>query len=101
MTDLNKLMEEVLAEDPEAQAEYERLEPRFELAGALVSLRQARGLTQAQLAKLACTSQSAVAMIEGGQRDPSFRTVKKLFKALHADIELVDIESRRSLWAAV
>ncbi len=97
MTDLDKLIEKALAEDPEAREEYEKLGPRFELAGALVELRQARSLTQARLAELAATSQSAIAMIESGRRDPSFSTLQKIVRALGAEIDLVDINSKMKL----
>lgn len=97
MTELDELIEKALAEDPEAKAEYERLGPRFELAGALVELRQARGLTQKKVAEVAETSQSAVAMIESGRRDPSFGTLQRIVRALDAEIDLVDSKSKIKL----
>jgi ribosome-binding protein aMBF1 (putative translation factor) len=46
---LDELKAEVL-QDPEIQAEYERLRPEFELAETIIAARTAQGLTQAELA---------------------------------------------------
>lgn len=58
----------------------------YELPERLNYLRQLRGLTQARLAKKAQVSQSTVAQIEKGKKDPSISTLKKIAKAL--DVEL-------------
>ena len=46
-----------LIKDPEFRKEYEVLEPEYRLAAALIRLRLAKGLTQAQLAALLNTKQ--------------------------------------------
>ncbi|MDO7785828.1 helix-turn-helix domain-containing protein [Desulforamulus aquiferis] len=52
------------------------------LAKNLKHFREAKGLSQNQLAKNAGMAQSAVHFIENGKRDPGTRTLQKLAKAL-------------------
>jgi len=62
---------------------------RFTLSERIKYLRQKRDLTQAQLAKLALISQSTVAQIESGDKDPSFTTLLKLSQALDCHIAVL------------
>lgn len=57
------------------------------------SLRVATGLSQSALARLVRTSQSAVAMIEAGFRNPSYALLVRISKALGVTMpHLVDVE---------
>ncbi len=67
-------------------------------------IRRALGLTQAQLAKRAGVSQSAVAKIERGTTSPSYEVVRRLFECLEAEraekervATIADVRSRRIL----
>ena len=62
---------------------------RFTLSERIKYLRQKRDLTQAQLAKLAQISQSTVAQIESGDKDPSLTTLLKLSGALDCHIAVL------------
>ncbi len=55
---------------------------RFELPQRITYLRERRNLTQADLAKAAGVSQSTIAHIENGKKDPSLSTLKKIAEAL-------------------
>jgi len=64
--------------------------------------RRALGLTQAQLAKRAGVSQSAVAKIERGTTHPSYEVVRRLFECLNAEravkervATVADVRTRR------
>ena len=59
---------------------------RFTLSERIKYLRGKRELTQAELAKIAHISQSTVAQIENGDKDPSFTTLLKLSTALDCHI---------------
>ena len=59
---------------------------QYALPDRLKYLRERRKLTQTELAKKANVSQSTIAQIESGKKDPSIATVKKIAKAL--DIHL-------------
>src|ERR1017187_6990338 len=48
-----------------------------------------RGLTQAGLAKLAKVSQSTIAQIEKGKKDPSISAVKRIAQALDVHIAVL------------
>jgi transcriptional regulator with XRE-family HTH domain len=50
-------------------------------AALLMAIRRRRGLTQAELAKRAGTSQPVVSAYEHGRRDPSISTLRRLVEA--------------------
>ncbi len=77
-----------LIKDPEFKKEYEALEPEYRLAAALIRLRLAKGLTQAQLAALLNTKQESIARLESGSSLPSLSTVKRVADALDAELEI-------------
>lgn len=62
---------------------------RFTLSERLKYLRQRRELTQSQLAKKAKVSQSTIAQIESGDKDPSFSTLMNLAEALDCHIAVL------------
>ena len=53
----------------------------MEPASLIKAVRRRRGLTQAQLAEQAGTSQPVVSAYEHGRRDPTYRTLRKLVEA--------------------
>lgn len=57
-------------------------------ASLLVSVRRRRGLTQADLARRAGTSQPVVSAYERGHRDPSYATLRRLVAAAGERLEL-------------
>ncbi|MDI3342087.1 MAG: helix-turn-helix transcriptional regulator [Sphaerobacter sp.] len=68
--------------DPAFRAARERNRRAAELAEAIIGVRLAAGLTQAELAELLGTTQSAVARWENGTVLPSMATVLKLLDVL-------------------
>lgn len=73
-----------LLEDPEVRQAYDELEPAYQIA----RLRIARGLTQAQLAKLVGTKQPSIARLESGTSQPSVAFLQKVAAALGARLEV-------------
>ena len=57
------------------------------IAGQVATQRKARGLSQAELAELTATTQSAIARLESGGRPPRIDTLLRIAEAL--DCELV------------
>jgi transcriptional regulator with XRE-family HTH domain len=55
---------------------------KFDLASRVKYLRGRRELSQAQLARASGISQSTIAQIESGRKDPSMTTLKKICGAL-------------------
>ena len=62
----------------------------------LVVTREKAGLTQAQLASRAGTSQAAVARYESGRVSPSFSTLKRLVRAAGANLVLEIVKAPAS-----
>src|SRR5437660_4711331 len=52
-------------------------------------LRERRNFTQAELAKLSKVSQSTIAQIEKGKKDPSISTLKKIAQALDVNLAVL------------
>jgi DNA-binding phage protein len=62
---------------------------RFDIAGQLLSLRLAAGMTQKQVAERSGISQADVSRYERGVGNPTQSTIEALAHALGAHIELV------------
>jgi transcriptional regulator with XRE-family HTH domain len=65
-----------------------------QIAGQVADRRKERGLSQADLAALVGSTQSAIARLESGGRPPRIDTLLRIANALDADlhIELLDRE---------
>lgn len=74
--------------DPEIRAEYEALAPEFEISNELLKARLRAGLSQAELASLMGTSQSAIARLESGQTLPSTKTLIRFAEATGSKIQV-------------
>ena len=74
--------------DPEVRAGYEKARLGFELGEQVRKLREERGLNQQELARLAGTSQPAIARLEASGVDPRLETLRRLSHALDADLVL-------------
>jgi len=59
-----------------------------EVAGQVAAQRTARGLSQAELAQLTGTTQSAIARLESGRRAPRLDTLQRVANALDCSLEL-------------
>ena len=74
--------------DSEVQAGYAKARLAFELGEQVRRLREERGLSQQELARLVATSQPAIARLEAGGVDPRLETLRRLSDALGADLVL-------------
>lgn len=81
MKTLKDFKRELLA-DQTARAEYEAQSAEFELTRELIAARSRAGLTQGEIAHRMGTTQSVIARLEGGKRQPSIRTVQRYAEAL-------------------
>ena len=64
------------------------------MADKVAERRQARGLSQRELAELVGTTQSAIARLERGGRPPRIDTLLRIADALECDL-VVDLRPRR------
>ena len=92
MTDFDdhyrQVIAEAEAEGPEAIEELRILEDRYRLASDLVGRRLALHMTQQQLAAASGIRQSEISRIEGGNANPTLRTIGALAHALGAELRL-------------
>ena len=77
-----------MLKNPAVKAEYDRLEPEFALASALIGARAKAKLTQAQVARRMGTSQSAVARMESGRKFPSTASLVKYAQAVGRKLQI-------------
>ena len=68
-------------DEPAYREEYERLDPEFELARALIEARAGAGLTQAEVALRMGTTQSVIARLESGRVQSTTATQQRLARA--------------------
>lgn len=81
-TSLDELKAE-LFKNPEFKKEYDSLEEEFQIAKDIIRLRIELNLSQAQLAKMAGTSQPAISRLESGNyKNLTLSFLRKIGKVL-------------------
>ena len=86
----SRLREDI--KDPEFKAHYQEERQALKLAMKIAELREKRGLSQQQLAKLMGTSQQAISRIESGEYEGfTLKTLEKIAEAtgMRVKIEFV------------
>ena len=71
-----------MMKDPEFAAAYAEADAEYSVIEAMLGARIAAGLTQAEVAARAGTTQSAIARLEGGSVSPTVETLRKYAKAV-------------------
>ena len=74
--------------NPEFRAEYEALEPEFQIIRAMLEGRDKLNLTQKDLAKLSGITQADISRLENGNANPSIRTLKKFATAMNMVLDI-------------
>lgn len=69
-------------QDPEYAAEYERLDPVYDIISAITMARAEQNLTQRELAERCGMRQSAFARLESGNANPTLKTLQQVAKGL-------------------
>lgn len=80
-----KSLDEYKAEqlqNPEFAKEYNDIQPEMEVIKALVDARNARNLTQKQLAERTGINQADISKLENGTRNPSINLLKRLAEGM-------------------
>ena len=67
---------------------YVALEPDFTIAHALLQYRSDKDLTQAELAEMIQINRSDLSKLESASANPTLKTLKKIAKALDANLHL-------------
>lgn len=81
MTSYEAFRKELL-NDPEVAAEYEALEPEFDIIRSLMEARISQNMTQKELSERTGITQADISRIENGTRNPSLSMLKRLAKGL-------------------
>ena len=97
-TGLMKWIDDELEADPRLARAVEDLVVEMKLEQQIVALREKRGLTQRQLAKLLGTSQPYVAKLESGRmRNLGVKTLVRCARALGASVTIRMEPMRRAV----
>ena len=83
----NRLREDL--NDPEFKAHYQEERQALKLAMKIAKLREKKGLSQQQMAKLMGTSQQAVSRIESGEYEGfTLKTLEKIAEATGTRVKI-------------
>lgn len=85
--DFNVYKKKVL-KNKKLRAEYDQIQPEFELINALIEARKRKNLTQDELAKRIGTKQSVISRLEIGNANPTLEFLKKMAGALNSRLEI-------------
>ena len=72
--------------DPEIKAEYDRLEPEYQIIQSIIDKRIKKNMSQKQMAAKMGTKQSALSRLESGTYNPSLAFLKKVALALDSKL---------------
>ena len=75
-------------ENPEFKAEWDALEPEFQIIRGIVEGREMNDLTQEQLSKATGIAQADISRLENGTGNPSLRTLKRLAAGMGMKLNL-------------
>lgn len=87
MTSYDKFKAELL-EDPQVKAEYDALEPEFDIIQAMIDARKKQNLTQKELSERTGITQADISRIENGTRNPSLDMIKRLASGMGMRLKL-------------
>lgn len=90
MTDLARLKAKLL-QDPAFRDAYAEADAEYRVLEAMIRARAEAGLTQAEVAQIAGTTQSSIARLESGRVSPSVATLRKYARAVgkRLSVELI------------
>lgn len=74
--------------NPEFRKAYDALAPKYALITAMLDARNKKGMTQAEIARRAGTTQSAIARFESGRTNPTLDFATRLSSAVGAKLEI-------------
>ena len=74
--------------NPEVKAEYDALQPEYDIIQAMIDARVKQNMTQKDLSAKTGITQADISRIENGTRNPSLSMVKKLAHGLGMQLKL-------------
>ena len=74
--------------NPEFKAEYEALEPEYQLISAMIHARERQNISQRQLSERTGIAQADISRIETGDGNPTLQTLKRIADGLGMKLEI-------------
>ncbi|MCQ2549374.1 MAG: helix-turn-helix transcriptional regulator [Lachnospiraceae bacterium] len=74
--------------NPEVKAEYDALQPEYDLIQAMIDARISQNMTQKELSDITGITQADISRIENGTRNPSLAMVKRIAAGLGMQLRL-------------
>lgn len=75
-------------QNPKFKAEWDALEPEFQIIKAMIDGRKKKNITQKELADITGITQADISRIETGNSNPSIQTLQRLAAGLGMRIRL-------------
>ena len=75
-------------QNPEVKAEYDALQPEYDIIQAMIDARLSQNITQKELAARTGITQADISRIENGTRNPSLSMMKRLAQGLGMQLKL-------------
>ncbi|MGL5435559.1 MAG: helix-turn-helix domain-containing protein [Lachnospiraceae bacterium] len=83
-----KDMKQEFMRDEAFRAEYERLQPRYEIISHIIEARKEKNITQSELAKRIGTQKSNISRLESGTYNPSLDFLIKVARGLGRELTI-------------
>ena len=77
-----------ILQNPKVKAEYDALQPEYDIIQTMIDARVQQNMTQKDLSAKTGITQADISRIENGTRNPSLNMVKKLAKGLGMQVKL-------------
>jgi len=74
--------------NPEVKAEYEALQPEYDIIQAMIDARVSQNITQKELSVITGITQADISRIENGTRNPSLAMMKRIAAGLGMQLRL-------------
>ena len=91
-----KYRDEELKKDPQLKAEYDALEPEYDIIQAMINARKSQNITQKELSERTGITQADISRIENGTRNPSLEMVKRLARGMGMVLKLEFVSEAKS-----
>ena len=92
MSSYSEYKKEVLKNE-EVKAEYDALQPEYDIIQAMINARNDQHLTQKKLSERTGITQADISRIENGTRNPSLSMVKRIAEGLGMQLKLEFVPS--------
>lgn len=82
--------------DPEVKAEYDALQPEYDIIQAMIDVRKSQHMTQKELSEKTGITQADISRIENGTRNPSLAMVKRLAAGMGMTLKLEFVPNKEN-----